>query len=247
MLVGLTRVRNESLIIADTIRHLLSYCSHVILFDDCSTDDTVKIAAEAGGKYITIICNDWWRPKRVAEETRHRVILLECARQMGADWCLYMDADERLVGELPELKGNGFRFNLFDGYLTAERQQKYTGGELARLPRMWGPEFRDIIMLFRVSAATYKRGREPYLKNPVLADTVVKHYGKCLSVEHFEETCDYYIQYFAAHYGRKWQARKGRAIHTVSDMGNELYTWHQLMSDKSKWCHLKTQIKCLNK
>ena len=59
MLVGLTRVRNEALIIADTIQHLLSYCEHVILFDDCSTDDTVAIAAEAGGKYITIICNDW--------------------------------------------------------------------------------------------------------------------------------------------------------------------------------------------
>ena len=247
MLVGLTRVRNEALIIADTIQHLLSYCEHVILFDDCSTDDTVAIAAEAGGKYITIICNDWWRTKRVIEETRHRAILLERARKMGADWCLYLDADERLVGELPELKGNGFKFKLFDGYLTEERQQEYTGGELARLPRMWGPEFRDIIMLFRVSAAEFRHGRQPFISNPVIADVFVKHYGKCLSVEHWEQTCDYYIQYFAAYYGRKWQARKGKAIHTVSDLDNELYTWHQVMSDKSKWRRLKTQIKCLNK
>lgn len=242
MLIGLTRVRNESLIIADTIAHFLTYCPHVILYDDCSVDDTVEIAAIAGGDDITIIHGDEWRPGRTLEETRHRDILLKRAKQMGADWCLYLDADERLIGKLPELKGSAFKFRLFDGYLTPDRQEHYSGGDLAGLPRMWGSEFRDIIMLFRASEARYagspRAGREPIISGPItdrsfglcnLANVVVKHYGKCLSIAHWEETCAYYAQHFPEPYRSKWAARVGKAIHTLSDFGSELYTWNELM------------------
>ena len=52
------------------------------------------------------------------------------------------------------------------------------------------------------------------------------HYGKSLSVEHWEETCDYYINHFPFQtYGRKWLARKGQAIHTQSDFMRPLYEW----------------------
>jgi hypothetical protein len=45
-----------------------------------------------------------------------------------------------------------------------------------------------------------------------------QHYGKSLSVEHWEETCEYYMRHFPFDtYGRKWRDRKGRAIHTQSD------------------------------
>ena len=41
-----------------------------------------------------------------------------------------------------------------------------------------------------------------------------QHYGKALSVDHWEETCDYYIRHFPFEtYGKKWTERKGQAIH----------------------------------
>ena len=47
-----------------------------------------------------------------------------------------------------------------------------------------------------------------------------------LSVEHWEETCDYYMRHFPFDtYGRKWRDRKGRAIHTQSDFMRPLYEW----------------------
>jgi hypothetical protein len=50
--------------------------------------------------------------------------------------------------------------------------------------------------------------------------------GKSLSVEHWEETYDYYVRHFSfGSYGRKWRDRKGRAIHTQSDFMRPLYEW----------------------
>jgi hypothetical protein len=49
-------------------------------------------------------------------------------------------------------------------------------------------------------------------------------YGESLSVEHWEETCDYYVRHFPFEsYGRKWRDHKGRAIHTQSDFMRPLY------------------------
>lgn len=241
MLVGITRVRNEALIIADTIQHFLGHCDRVLLYDDCSTDQTVEIAQAAGGDRIEIIENNEWRLDRQIEETRHRRILLYRARDIGATWCLCFDADERLVGSLPPLGGDGYRFRLFDGYLTPYRQASYEDGDLGALPRLWGPEFRDILMLFPVDGARYQGldRREPIITGtPSLASVFVKHYGKCLSVEHWEETCAYYSQHFPEPYKSKWEARKGKAIHTQSDFGRPLYTWNDLMRNEQAWVRL---------
>ena len=239
-IVGITRVRNESLIIADTIRHFLGYCSHIVLYDDCSTDDTVEIASGVGGNRITVINGDRWHTEaRKAEETRHRKIALDTARSRGAEWCLCFDADERLVGDLPDLSADGYRFRLFDGYLTPHRKAYYNGQALDELQRMWGPEYRDILMLFKASKARYifDDQRQPFMRGETvhLADIKVKHYGKCLSVEHWEETCKYYSTYFPEPFESRWKMRKGKAIHTRSDFGRHLHTWRGLMNSQSKW------------
>lgn len=241
MLIGITRVRDEALIIADSVKHFLRHCDRVLLYDDCSDDQTVAMATAAGADRIDIIPGDAWRQDRPAEETRHRRILLERARTMGATWCLCFDADERLVGELPPLTGDGYRFRLFDGYLTQYRQAPYEAGDLATLPRLWGPEFRDILMLFPVAGARYAGldRREPIITGtPSLAPVFVKHFGKCLSVEHWEETCAYYAQHFPEPYKSKWQSRKGKAIHQLSDFGRPLLRWEELMLNKNKWSRL---------
>ena len=224
--VGITRVRNESLIIEDTLRHVLEHVDHVILYDDCSTDETVDIAARFDG--VTIIRGDEWRADRPSEETRHRALLLERAKGIGADWCWCFDADERIVGGLPALKGDAYRFRLFDGYITEEHSAPYVGGKLEELPRAWGPECRDIVMFFRPECAVYfgRDRREPKIYGTIqTAQTLVKHYGKSLSVEHWEETCDYYAGHWPEPYKSKWAARRGKAIHTVSDFGRKLLSW----------------------
>lgn len=235
MLIGITRVRNEALILADTLRHFLAYCDCIVLYDDCSTDNTVEIAQNFNK--VVIIAGGEWRNDRVMENTRHRAILLQRAKQLGADWCLCFDADERLIGDLPNLSACGYKFRLFDGYLTNERQEHYVQGDLALLPRMWGPEFRDIVMLFRTDCAIYNGigQRAPTMSKPVAPSNVyVKHFGKCLSIEHWEETCAYYALHFPEPYRSKWKARRGKALHTVSDFGAELYMWQDLMLHRYK-------------
>ncbi len=239
-LIGITRVRNEGLIIADTIRHFLRWCDHIVLYDDCSTDETKYLAKLVGERRLTVICGDYWRANRVEENTRHRKLLTEEALEMGADWCLCFDADERLVGELPSLDGavSGYEFRLFDGYLTRDRQEVYcVGDSLSEVPRMWGLEYRDIIMLFRPDKAEWEHtgAREPNINGTViLAPTKVKHYGKCLSVEHWEETCRYYATHHPT-FRKKWEARMGKAIHRRSDFDGPIFTWDSLMINKHQW------------
>lgn len=230
MLVGITKVRNEALILADTLRHVLQIVDRVVLYDDASTDDTVKIAQTFDR--VQVIRGQVWSLDREAEETHHRALVLEAACEMGATWALCFDADERIVGELPDLsRHDGYRFRLFDGYLTPDCRTPYTGGPLADLPRLWGPEYRDILMLFRVGAARFtgRDQRAPRVEGSIArASTTVKHFGKCLSVRHWEETCDYYATYWPK-YRDKWAARRGKALHTHSDFGRPLYPWPEVI------------------
>lgn len=240
MIIGITRVRNESLIIADTLRHYLQRCDRILLYDDCSDDSTAEIAASFDR--VQVIAGDYWRPDRRPEETRHRGLLLERARGLGAEWCLCFDADERLVGDLPDLSADGYEFRLFDGYLTEHTQAPYLDGELADLPRMWGPEYRDILILFRVERSKFigDGNRCPRTMGRIeRADVYVKHFGKCISVQQWEETCDYYTgPSWPSHYRCKWEARRGRAIHQRSDRGNKLRTWNDLMRKPHRWTRL---------
>ena len=238
---GITRVRNEALIIADTIAHYLKFCAHIVLYDDASTDDTVAIAREVAGDRLTVIQGTKWAKVRRPEETRHRHLVLEKARELGFEWALCFDADERLVGNLPDMTADGYTFRLFDGYLTEHRQEPYCRN-LARLPRMWGPEYRDILILFRVSASQFvgEGNRCPRTVGEIRrAPMYVKHFGKCLSVEHWEETCRYYAAPgWPERYRSKWTARMGKAIHQVSDFGRPLMTWNELMERPDRWLEL---------
>ena len=228
MLTGITRVRNEALILEDTLRHFLGLCDRVIVYDDDSTDRTAEIAASFDR--VDLIRGDSWRADRPAEETRHRALLLSRVR---TDWALCFDADERIDGPLPALAGDGFRFRLFDGYMAEGFAEPYRAGRLIDLPRLWGPERRDILMLFRVSRARYAGldKREPAVSGRVaLAETCVRHFGKCLSVEHWEETCDYYATHWPEPYRSKWAERRGKAIHERSDFGRPLVDWDALPS-----------------
>ncbi|MBK7632429.1 MAG: hypothetical protein IPJ23_17345 [Ignavibacteriales bacterium] len=123
---------------------------------------------------------------------------------------------------------------LFDFYITSEDiDKKY-------FERKWlGPEFREIIIAFKNSnELCYKHAdqREVSLGKGTIENLgYVRHYGKAISVEEWEKTCDYYGKHFPQ-YSEKWEKRKGKAVHNgVSDFGNKLISWKEKSRKDSYW------------
>ena len=233
---GLTKVRNESKIIKDTLDKWAPFCTGgIYVYDDCSTDDTVKIC-RAHSAVVQVLEGITWDPWREKAEYVNRQRVLEYAQKFSApeDWFVYFDADEHLYNFtnydlFHEPSIGAIACRLFDVYVTpSDIHAPYQERQLV------GPEFRTIPFFFR---------NDPYLRYTELDQRIVtldpklqipihgeiKHYGKGFSVEHWEETCDYYIRYWPK-YAEKWRKRKGKAVHDgVSDFGNKLIKWEDRM------------------
>ncbi|HYJ58987.1 MAG TPA: glycosyltransferase family 2 protein [Methyloceanibacter sp.] len=244
LLVGLTRVRNEALLLPDTLDYLAAHVDAIVAYDDASTDATVAILG-AHPKVALIVANQAWEEDIAARklaEGRHRGLLLDMARErLPHDWMLCFDPDERITGDLRDFVAglnaeacDAVRVRLFDAYLTPEDHAPYQAGrQLLDFRRFYGPERRDILMLWRNRPEigfAEGDGRTPHGMQRVETDLYCQHYGKSLSIEHWEETCDYYIRHFPYEtYGKKWMERKGQAIHTESDFKRPLYAWGETL------------------
>jgi hypothetical protein len=103
------------------------------------------------------------------------------------------------------------------------------GQQLLVFRRFYGAEQRDILMLWRNRSEVYfaeGHERQPGGIGRVRTNLCCQHYGKSLSVEHWEETCDYYIKHFPFQNVRTEMARPQRAaIHSQSDFMRPLYEW----------------------
>lgn len=90
-LVGIVQTYNEAKNgnLERCLASLTKYCDEVIIWDDGSTDDSWKIYDE---KYH---CHFFGGVKNdFQNELHHKQVMIDCAKKMGADWILRMDADE---------------------------------------------------------------------------------------------------------------------------------------------------------
>lgn len=226
MIAGIAQVRNEEHIIADAVEHFLGFCDRLYIYDDVSTDSTVDILSLYPDVHVKV--GSEWITDRSEAERANRQLMLEQATADGAEWICTFDADERI--ELPEQdwrQFDGVRMKLFDFYITPKDV------DWNYKDRKWmGPEYREIYMLYRNGPNIRfnhhgQRDMWMNIKGRTLDAGYVKHYGKAISVEEWEDTCHYYVTYFGEPYRTKWANRRGKAIHTVSDFGNPLITWEQ--------------------
>ena len=229
--IGMIRVRNESAIIKDTLDHMARFCSGgIYVYDDVSTDDTAVLCA-SHPLVRQVVHGAYWDSNRGRANYENRAAVLAAAQKEAGpqDWFVYLDADERVEFNWSDLSNLpqdviAVRMKLFDFYITADdAHQDY------RARRWMGPEYRPIIMAYRNLPTLRFRTlcqREVELgtEGTILESGFVKHYGKAVSIEQWEETCKYYSTYFPV-WAAKWNARKGKAIHTRSDFGYDLIRW----------------------
>ncbi len=235
-ILGICKVRNEEMIIADTLDHWGNICTGgIYVCDDSSIDITVKICVEHPAvRKIKIVD---WDSNREKAEWYNRQTALEMAMKDAKknDWFVCFDADERLYNFDKKILNSdigAIACRLYDVYITPEdvnltyEKRNYVG-----------PEFRTIPFFFRNSPYLSYDTPDQRVVNleygtPILLEGIVKHYGKGLSVKHWEETCDYYIDYWPK-YAEKWKKRKGKAIHNgISDFGNKLIKFSDVLSGK---------------
>jgi glycosyltransferase involved in cell wall biosynthesis len=224
MLYGITKIRNEELIIKDTLDNWSQWVDEFYIVDEMSEDQTVEIC-KAHPKVKEVFIKSYFDEDRERAEWVNRQLALKMAQKNATqdDWFVYFDADERLYDFDGVLEGDVIACKLFDIYITPEDIDK------PYYEREWiGPEYRLIPFFFKNSQ--YLSYSIPDQRNVTTAPDAkiiikgsIKHYGKGISVKHWENTCDYYMQW--PKYREKWEARRGKAIHTKSDFNNKLIRW----------------------
>lgn len=231
-IIGICRFRNSKDTLKDVLDHLESIVTEVILYDDAS-DDTSVLIANNHRLVSKVIRNDHWETDpamRAQAEGVHRQILFDAASKKKPDWIYVFDADEFIELDVDISLGDRnidtLSFRLFDFYITEEDK------DLNYLNRKWiGPEYRDIPMFFRPSEGLKFYSRVPRGCLNVKLSGYVRHYGKAISVQAWEDKCFYYINHLNEDQPNsktikdKWLERFGKAIHTKSDFNRELIYW----------------------
>ncbi|HLP23968.1 MAG TPA: glycosyltransferase [Microbacteriaceae bacterium] len=241
-IIAMTRVRNEGDVMTDSLDALAQFADGIVVFDDCSTDDTVDQAL-AHPSVVAVVRNRRWRRRlRIWEETAHRSLLYRIARRYRPEWVFYADADERTVGDVrttllaQPAEIDAMRVQLFDAYMTPEDHAPFRrGDQLLNFRSSFGPERRNILVAWRTSSPAAFRlpdAREPQGidERRIAIGLPCQHFGKAMSVEQWEQTCRYYIDNFPELYQERWRARIGKALHTVSDFDRPLVAWDEVLS-----------------
>jgi glycosyltransferase involved in cell wall biosynthesis len=101
---------NEEDIIASTVRHAFAQgCDNVCFVDNGSTDDTVRVAQEAGARLVASFRSDVFDESKKVHYLNAAVESWNRASDHEVNWWLYIDGDEfpDLGGEFGPASGNG--------------------------------------------------------------------------------------------------------------------------------------------
>ncbi len=108
-IVGLVRVRNESAVIEQCLKALSIYTDAIIVLDDASEDNTVKIVESLSEQCHVqkIIKKSTWH----FDEAGDKNALLKAGREIGGTHFIVIDADEMLTANCAH--NNFFKNNLY--------------------------------------------------------------------------------------------------------------------------------------
>lgn len=240
-IIGITKVRNEAHIIQDTLDSWGQVCDSIHVYDDCSIDDTARIAVKHPKVMEVISSNLFDHDRERAEWFCRQAVWLSAKRFLeNDDWVAYFDGDEHIYDfsvetlEDPDLMI--VACPSYDAYITEEDAYIDEWHYSDREPWV-SPEHEQTMMFYRnrpwlgfhlpdqrnmvVSQAT----QQFIAPEQVALAGKMLHWSKGISIENWERKCHYYTKVFGPKYAAKWEARKGKAIHTHSDFGNPLVKW----------------------
>lgn len=248
-IIGLTKIRNEEGIIKETLDHWASICTGgIYIADDASDDKTVEIC-KAHPAVKDVLETEFWDPDREKMEWMLRQRALERAQKDADpdDWFVYFDADERIYFNnwslLFDSKVGAVACRLYDIYITPEDEKE----EDHNLRNWVGPEYRTIVFFFKNSPyLSYDKPDQRVVNmDPnvyAVESGVIKHFGKGLSVKHWDDTINYYVDFWPK-YAAKWESRRGKAVKKdmKSDFGNDLIKFNDVLSGREEGFSLEVQ------
>ncbi|GAB4311980.1 MAG: glycosyltransferase family 2 protein [Phototrophicales bacterium] len=139
-LMAVILTRNEREHIAECIASV-AFADSVLVFDSYSTDDTVQLAQQAGVDVIQHLFSNYAQQRNDA---------LNAARGRGADWVLFVDADERIPPELAAEIRSVLDKPQYDAWRIP--RHNYIFGKLTRAAG-WYPDYQT--RLLRIGGAYY--------------------------------------------------------------------------------------------
>lgn len=242
---GIIKARNEAHVIADTLDAWAPYCTDGIhVYDDHSLDETADIC-RSHPAVVEVVTSDLIDPDRERAEWYNRqVILASAQRFLGPmDWVVYFDADEQ-----PEIFDNRILEDPSVGCVALMSFDVYVTEEDAHLPTADYRQRRYCTPAFQVQPYFYRNNQDLVFQLPdqrnltstwtqqgeYVLTGMLRHFGTGISVEHWDNKCQYYGEVFGPRYAEKWNSRRGKAVHTHDSFGVELVLWDDLRTGKVK-------------
>lgn len=247
-LVGLTRVKNEKVMIKEHLDHMAQFCDEIWAYDDRSTDGTYGIIAKHPKVKKVFQTPKNWKPKKVgtvpdalelAKKTQR--LLDEASKNSDADWFIYLDVDERLdedlIKALPRImktkKYDAVCFELYDFFITEKDKNNKYHGNIQEIRPYCGTEYREQLFLWRnIPGLYYQEGahREPtgFKGNRILYSKYkIKHYGKAKSIEDYNQKARLYRKYRPQLNKSKFKFTLPPIRKNESDLG-KLIKWEEI-------------------